>query len=60
MCHRTLTSKTENLAAERLAKIKTQLSSTDHVSVTVDIWSDRKMRGFLGVTVHCIEKEAES
>lgn len=44
--------KTENLAAEKL-------SSTDHVSVTVDIWSDRKMRGFLGVTAHWIEKEAE-
>ena len=59
VCRRTLTSKTENLAAERRSKLKTQLSNTDHVSVTVDIWSDRKMRGFLGVTVHWIEKEAE-
>lgn len=59
VCRRTLTSKTENLAEERRSKLKTQLSNTDHVSVTVDIWSDRKMRGFLGVTVHWIEKEAE-
>ncbi|KAI7808688.1 hypothetical protein IRJ41_011592 [Triplophysa rosa] len=59
VCHRTLTSKTENLAEERRSKLKTQLSKIDHVSVTVDIWSDRKMRGFLGVTVHWIEKEAE-
>uniref|UniRef100_A0A8C8CZU2 HAT C-terminal dimerisation domain-containing protein n=1 Tax=Oncorhynchus tshawytscha TaxID=74940 RepID=A0A8C8CZU2_ONCTS len=44
VCHRTLTSK---------------LSNTDHVSVTVDIWTDRKMRGFLGVTVHCMEKDGE-
>uniref|UniRef100_A0A4W6C0P2 HAT C-terminal dimerisation domain-containing protein n=1 Tax=Lates calcarifer TaxID=8187 RepID=A0A4W6C0P2_LATCA len=49
VCRRTLTSKTE----------REQQSNTDHVSVTVDIWSDRKMRGFLGVTVHWIEKEAE-
>lgn len=59
VCRRTLTSKTEKLAEERRSKLKTQLSNTDHVSVTVDIWSDRKMRGFLGVTVHWIEKEAE-
>uniref|UniRef100_A0A8C7ME78 HAT C-terminal dimerisation domain-containing protein n=1 Tax=Oncorhynchus kisutch TaxID=8019 RepID=A0A8C7ME78_ONCKI len=59
VCRRTLTSKGENLATERSSKLKTQLSKTDHVSVTVDIWSDRKMRGFLGVTVHCMEKDGE-
>ncbi|XP_061880880.1 zinc finger BED domain-containing protein 4-like [Entelurus aequoreus] len=59
VCRRTLTSKTENLTEERRSKLKTQLSHTDHVSVTVDIWSDRKMRGFLGVTVHWMDKEAE-
>uniref|UniRef100_A0AAY3ZWF3 HAT C-terminal dimerisation domain-containing protein n=1 Tax=Denticeps clupeoides TaxID=299321 RepID=A0AAY3ZWF3_9TELE len=59
VCCRTLTSKTQNLAEERRSKLKSQLSNTDHVSVTVDIWSDRKMRGFLGVTVHWIKKEAE-
>uniref|UniRef100_A0A8C8GQ27 HAT C-terminal dimerisation domain-containing protein n=1 Tax=Oncorhynchus tshawytscha TaxID=74940 RepID=A0A8C8GQ27_ONCTS len=59
VCRRTLTSKVENLATERRSKLKTQLSNTDHVSVTVDIWSDRKMRGFLGVTVHCMEKDGE-
>uniref|UniRef100_A0A4W5RNX8 HAT C-terminal dimerisation domain-containing protein n=1 Tax=Hucho hucho TaxID=62062 RepID=A0A4W5RNX8_9TELE len=56
-CRRTLTSKVENLATERRSKLKTQLSNTDHVLVTVDIWSDRKMRGFLGVTVHCMAKD---
>lgn len=59
VCRRTLTSKVENLATERRSKLKTQLSNTDYVSVTVDIWSDRKMRGFLGVTVHCMEKDEE-
>ena len=40
VCRRTLTSKTENLAEEKRLKLKTQLSNSDHVSVTVDIWSD--------------------
>lgn len=30
------------------------LAGEDHVSVTVDIWSDRRMRGFLGVTGHVL------
>ncbi|XDV25941.1 hypothetical protein PO909_029765 [Leuciscus waleckii] len=59
VCRRTLTTKTESLAEERRLKLKTQLSNTDYVSVTVDIWSDRKMRGFLGVTVHWMERDAE-
>lgn len=59
VCRRTLTTKTESLAEERRSKLKTQLSNTDYVSVTVDIWSDRKMREFLGVTVHCMERDAE-
>lgn len=59
VCRRTLTTKTESLAEERRSKLKTQLSNTDYVSVTVDIWSDRKMRGFLGVTVHWMERDAE-
>ncbi len=29
------------------------------MSVTVDIWSDRRMRGFLGVTAHCVNIEVE-
>ncbi|XP_034071694.1 uncharacterized protein LOC117545812 [Gymnodraco acuticeps] len=35
------------------------MSNINHVSVTVDIWSDRKMRGFLGVTAHYLEKDEE-
>ncbi|XP_043987015.1 uncharacterized protein LOC122839489 [Gambusia affinis] len=59
ICRRTMTSKIEDLAAEKHLMLKTQLSQTDHVSVTVDIWSDRKMRGFLGITVHWIQKGIE-
>lgn len=35
-------------------KIKQQLSHTTDVSVTVDIWTDRKMRGYIAVTGHHI------
>lgn len=32
-----------------------KLEKTDTVSVTVDIWTDRTMHGFLGVTAHFME-----
>jgi len=47
-CRRTMTLKIESLVAETKEKIKVLLASADHVSVTVDIWSDRRMRGFFG------------
>ncbi|CAB3986899.1 zinc finger BED domain-containing 4-like [Paramuricea clavata] len=37
--------------------IKNQLEQKSWVFTTVDIWSDRKMRGYLGVTAHAIEVE---
>ncbi|KAL7379703.1 hypothetical protein ABVT39_004336 [Epinephelus coioides] len=49
VCRRTIT-----LKIESLVKIKVLLAGADHVSVTVDIWSDRRMRGFLGVTGHVL------
>lgn len=30
--------------------IKSTISGTDYLSMTVDIWSDRCMRGYLGIT----------
>ena len=38
----------ENVLKKRLSEVKS-------VSVTLDIWSDRTMRGFLGLTVHFID-----
>lgn len=34
------------------ATVKSSLEKTEFVSVTVDIWTDGTMRGFLGVTAH--------
>ena len=33
-------------------QLKEQLAEQEHVSLTIDIWSDRTMRGFIGITVH--------
>ena len=41
-------------------KVKEELAEAEHVSLTVDIWSDRRMRGFLGVTGHYLKKNKES
>lgn len=54
ICRSTVSSTLSKLATTSREKIRQQLSSASigGVSVTVDIWSDRKMRGFLGVTAH--------
>ena len=44
---------------ERRLQLKTRLSNIDHVLVTIDIWDDRKIRGFIVVSVHSLEKDKE-
>lgn len=51
---RTVMSKLDGLVADRQMKLKSELAKADNVSVTVDIQSDRRMRGFLVVTTHWI------
>lgn len=41
-------------AATTRTKLKEILNEAEHLSLTVDIWSDRRMRGFLGITVHIL------
>lgn len=36
-------------------KIKTMLNKAEYISLTVDLWSDRRLRTFLGVTAHFID-----
>lgn len=54
---RTITSKLDSLVADRQMKLKNELAMGNNVSVTVDIWSDHRTRGFLGVTAHWINIE---
>lgn len=56
----TVTRRLSDLAANKATQIKSKLQKVDTVSVTVDIWSDRSMRGFLGVTAHFMEMEKGS
>ena len=50
----------DNIASQTNAQLKNKLAKVMHVSTTVDIWSDRKMRGYLGVTVHGIHDDEAS
>lgn len=56
MVHKDITSKYE---VQKRSLIDL-LESVDSVSVTVDLWSDRKMRSYLGITVHFMESNTLS
>ena len=56
----TVTRRLSDLASDKESMIKSKLQKADTVSVTVDIWTDRCMRGFLGVTAHFMETEKNS
>lgn len=44
----------ERTAVALKEKLKNELKCANTVNVTVDIWSDRKMRGFMATTVHYV------
>ena len=44
--------------ASHRASLKHLLSKAESVAVTMDIWSDNTMRGFLGLTVHFLNNDA--
>lgn len=46
---------TKKYKVQRRALGDVLVEHADTVALTVDIWSDRRMRGFLGVTVHFME-----
>ena len=37
-------------------KLKSLFANIHDLSATIDIWSDRRMRGFMGITVHWMDK----
>jgi len=37
---------------KRVAAMKEQLDKAKHVALTVDIWTDRRMHSYVGITVH--------
>ena len=40
--------------------IKQRFINCDNVTTTTDIWSDRKMRAYLGVTAHFVEEDPKN
>jgi hypothetical protein len=53
----TVTSRLSQMADNLQNSIMTQLTSVKTVNVTLDIWSDRRMRAYLGVTCHYMSVE---
>lgn len=51
----TVCSRIDDMVKQQKEEIKNKLEKSSWLSVTVNIWSDRQMRGFLGVTVHTFE-----
>lgn len=52
--YRSVIKTVESSVTATRTKVKGILAEAEHVSLTVDIWSDRRMRGFLGVTAHVL------
>lgn len=52
-CRQTVTnSYLPKLLSDAKAKLQTTLDNADYISLTADIWTDRRAHSFLGVTVH--------
>ena len=52
LSRRTITDKIPELVRNAKEAISKKLKASSFVSLTTDLWSDRKMRSFLGVTAH--------
>jgi hypothetical protein len=55
----TISSKLLDITTVTESKIKEKMTAVINVSITVDIWSDRKMRRFLGITGHVLEVDSK-
>ena len=53
----TITSYLENKVESVRNDLKEELKETDSINTTVDIWLDRKMRGYMTVTAHYIKRD---
>jgi len=52
--------KLPKLAESVKEKLQEKLRAAKFVSITIDIWTDRRMRAYLGCTVHFIIHESDS
>ena len=57
-CTKTALNKLQREAYKTLCSVlKPNLECARFISLTVDIWSDRRLKSFLGVTAHFIDSE---
>lgn len=55
ICRSTVSRNITKLTDRLKAALTEKLNAAVTVNVTVNIWSDRRMRAFLGVTVHFVD-----
>lgn len=60
ICRATVTKILLDKTKKKEIDLKKELSNAVSVNLTVDIWTDRKMRGYLGITCHYISLPAAS
>ena len=57
-CRKTLTNQLlQGQQAKLLFDVKKKLGDLESVSLTLDLWSNRQMKSFMGVTAHFIDKK---
>jgi len=54
ICRATVTKHLKEKTEKREKSLKDDLSKAGTVNITLDIWSDRQMRGYLGMTAHFV------
>ncbi|CAK8697802.1 unnamed protein product [Clavelina lepadiformis] len=57
ICRKTIKKRIKVISSNVEETIRKNLSVSDAVNTTVYIWTDRKMRLFLGITAHIINEE---
>ena len=55
-CRQTITKRLQLLYEEKRKKVLTEMSSTQHASLSVDGWSSRAQDSYVGTTAHFIDK----
>lgn len=56
---RTITSRLDTMVSERQSKLISAIATAENLSVTMDIWPDRRIRGY-GVTAHWMNTAADA
>ena len=57
---RTTTSGLDTVVSERQSKLISEMATAVNLSVSVDIWSDRRMKGSFGFTAHWMNTAADA